>query len=273
MGLLEVSRHGHDSVEDGRVGCAGWALSSAVSHRFPGEGSHLERYASVFSCVEINSSFYRPHQQKTYRRWADAVPATFRFSVKMPRAITHDLRLQQCDALVRAFMDEVAGLANKLGCILVQLPPSLALDVKIARKFFQLLRHSTPVPVSCEPRHASWFTTDADALFEETDVSRVWAHPAPVKGTEPLIESGLLYLRLHGAPQMYYSAYDASFIDGIASRMRAAREQGRDAWCIFDNTARGAAIPNALELVTALRQATPPAHHGLEVQPSRRKRN
>lgn len=237
-----------DTAKGRHVGCAGWALSSAVSHLFPAEGSHLERYASVFSCVEINSSFYRSHQQKTYHRWAMSVPESFRFSVKMPRTITHDLRLQQCDTPLGTFVDEVAGLANKLGCILIQLPPSLTLDVKTAEGFFRLLRRRTAAPVACEPRHASWFTTDGDALFKKAHVSRVWAHPTPVEGGESPIESGLLYLRLHGAPQMYYSAYDEAFIDDIASRMRAAQKQGREAWCIFDNTARGAAIPNALTL-------------------------
>ena len=130
------------------VGCAGWALASKDGSSFPGEGTHLERYARVFPCVEINSSFYRSHQEKTYLRWADSVPEAFRFSVKMPRTITHELRLQKCEVPLRAFLNEVAALGAKLGCILIQLPPSLALDVKTARGFFSLLRKHTPLPVA-----------------------------------------------------------------------------------------------------------------------------
>jgi uncharacterized protein YecE (DUF72 family) len=202
--------------------------------------------------VEINSSFYRPHQPKTYARWASSVPDTFRFSVKVPRTITHQLRLQQCEAPLLAFLGEVAALEDKLGCILVQLPPSLALEVEQAKGFFSLLRKCTPVPVACEPRHASWFTPHGAAMLREAGIACVRAHPSPVAGAEPLGDPAMLYIRLHGAPDVYYSAYDDAFIEAVASRIREAHEEGRDVWCIFDNTARGAAVPNALTLMRKL---------------------
>jgi uncharacterized protein YecE (DUF72 family) len=233
-----------------RVGCAGWALSASVAGSFPSDGTHLERYARAFSCVEINSSFYRSHQAKTYVRWKNSVPDAFRFSVKMPRTITHESRLETCESLVRSFLQETAGLEEKLGCVLVQLPPSLALDINIATDFFEMLRRNTSVPVACEPRHASWFTPKGAAVLGNAGVSCVWADPPPIAGVEPPIDRGMLYLRLHGSPQVYYSAYDDAFIERVAGKMRETRDQGRAAWCIFDNTARGEAIPNALALAS-----------------------
>ena len=235
-----------------RVGCAGWSLSSAVASEFGGEGSHLERYARAFPCVEINSSFYRPHQPKTYRRWADSVPDGFRFSVKMPRTITHERRLQDCDGLVRAFLDEVASLETKLGCVLVQLPPSLALDENAATGFFTLLRRVTSARVACEPRHATWFTPRGNAILADAGVACVQADPAPVAGAACTGDPSLLYLRLHGSPQIYYSAYDDAFIDDMASALQSAHEAKTEVWCIFDNTARGAAVPNALRIMERL---------------------
>jgi uncharacterized protein YecE (DUF72 family) len=232
-----------------RIGCAGWSLSSKVAAAFPGDGSHLERYARVFPCVEINSSFYRPHQEKTYRRWAESVPGTFRFSVKLPRTITHERRLRDCDDALASFVQQASGLGTTLGCVLVQLPPSLALDVGIATAFFSALRRSIHVPVACEPRHASWFTDRGAAVFQEAAVACVWAHPSPVAGADVRDDGGMVYLRLHGAPHVYYSPYDDTFIQTIAERLAQARASGKDAWCIFDNTARGEAVPNALSLL------------------------
>ncbi len=231
-----------------RVGCAGWSLASKDASSFATEGSHLERYARVFTCVEINSSFYRSHQEKTYLRWAASVPEAFSFSVKMPRTITHELRLQQCEVPLRAFLQEVSALGGKLGCLLIQLPPSLALDVKVVRSFFSLLHKCTQVPVACEPRHASWFTAKAASVMSDARIACVWADPPPVAGVEPHDDPELLYMRLHGSPQIYYSAYGEVFLEGMARRMRLAREKGKVVWCIFDNTARGEAIPNALWL-------------------------
>jgi uncharacterized protein YecE (DUF72 family) len=234
------------------VGCAGWGLSSTVASLFPTEGSHLERYARVFSTVEINSSFYRAHQPKTYARWAASVPEAFRFCVKIPRAITHERRLREADAATHAFVDQVASLGDKLGCLLLQLPPSLALNKSEAESFFLMLRGLTSVPVACEARHASWFTPAAADLMIDAGIACVHAHPHPAPGAEPAGHVDTLYIRLHGAPHIYYSAYSDAFIDAVAAQIADARRSHQQVWCIFDNTAQGEAIPNALTLMERL---------------------
>ena len=242
------------------MGCAGWALSSKVAALFSTEGSHLERYAQVFSSVEINSSFYRAHQPKTYARWAASVPCAFRFCVKIPRTITHELRLRVADAAMSAFVDQVASLGDKLGCLLLQLPPSLALNRPEALSFFSTLRGLTRAPVACEPRHVSWFTAAAAELMRDAGIACVHAHPPPTPGIERAGDPHTLYIRLHGAPNIYYSAYNNAFLDAVAEQIAVARGSQRQVWCIFDNTARGEAIPNALTLMQRLEargQASP----------------
>lgn len=237
-----------------RVGCAGWSLPRAEQAWFPAAGSHLERYASRFEAVEINSSFHRPHRPATYARWSAGVPSSFRFSVKVPKAITHGLRLRQAGELVETFLTEAAGLGEKLGCLLVQLPPSLSLEPEVAADFFADLRSRSSAPLACEPRHPSWFTPQADGLLQELGVARVAADPACVpEAAEPGGLRELSYYRLHGSPKMYYSAYPEEFLTALASRLQMDAAAGRNVWCIFDNTTLGAATPNALDLRSRLR--------------------
>jgi uncharacterized protein YecE (DUF72 family) len=236
-----------------RIGCAGWSLPRAEQAWFPAAGSHLERYASRFDAVEINSSFHRPHRPSTYARWSALVPASFRFSVKVPKAITHELHLLGAGERVETFLTEAAGLEEKLGCLLVQLPPSLILDPAVAGDFFADLRSRTPVPLACEPRHPSWFTPEADALLRDLGVARVAADPACVPAAaEPGGLRDLSYYRLHGSPRVYYSAYTEDDLAALAQRLQADAAAGRTVWCIFDNTALGAATRNALDLRSRL---------------------
>ncbi|UGB39211.1 DUF72 domain-containing protein [Frateuria soli] len=227
------------------IGCAGWSIPKAHAAAFPADGSTLERYAQVFDCVEINSSFYRHHRPATWRRWADSVPSGFRFATKMPRTISHECRLQSCDGLVSAFLDEVGGLGGKLGWLLLQLPPSLAFEASVALPFFERLRGCYGGPLACEPRHASWFAASVDQALREQHVSRVAADPARVpRAALPGGDRQRIYLRLHGSPRAYYDAYAPQALERIARRLRRAPE----AWCILDNTALGHATANALAL-------------------------
>lgn len=234
------------------IGCAGWSVSSKVAAEFTTVGTHLERYAAVFSTVEINSSFYRSHQAKTYARWRNSVPDDFRFSVKIPRTITHEHRLRETEHLLDQFLLEAGQLEEKLECLLLQLPPSLKFSPEEAADFFALLRRRTRTAVACEPRHASWFSHEAEELMFEYAVSFVHADPPPVVDISRSAEPHTLYIRLHGAPEIYRSAYSDDFLGAVAAKIMKARDQADRIFCIFDNTAEGAAIPDALSLIRRL---------------------
>jgi uncharacterized protein YecE (DUF72 family) len=234
------------------IGTAGWSIPAQHAAAFPTEGSHLERYSRRFSAVEINSSFYRPHRPSTYERWAATVPADFRFAVKMPKEITHTRRLAQVAEPLTRFLGEAGALGGKLGPILVQLPPSLAFKADLAG-FFLDLRARFDGDIVCEPRHRSWFTDEVDQMLVELRIARVAADPAVVpRAAEPGGWPGLRYYRLHGSPRMYYSAYPPEALDALTQQL--AGDNGR-AWCIFDNTAEGAATHDAMTVTDMLSRA------------------
>jgi uncharacterized protein YecE (DUF72 family) len=181
-----------------RIGCAGWGLPSAKAGAFPSPGTHLERYVRVLPAVEVNSSFYRPHRRETWERWAASVPPGFRFSVKVPRQITHFRRLREADPALDELLGQVSGLGPKLGPLLVQLPPSFAFDD----------------PAAARP--GGW--------------------------------RGLTCWRLHGSSRMYVSAYSRAFLRRLAATLTAGARRA-ETWCVFDNTADGAALDDARALL------------------------
>jgi uncharacterized protein YecE (DUF72 family) len=227
------------------VGCAGWSLTAEAKGLIPGEGTHLQRYAAVFSTTEINSSFYRPHRPETYRRWADSVPTDFRFTAKIPKEVTHILRLRAAEKPLERFLEEVGNLGTKLGALLVQLPPSLTLSLREAEAFLGAFRERFYGVIAWEARHASWFTDEARGLLK--------AHGIGVVAADPVIADDApgprTYYRLHGSPRVYYSAYTTEYLEALLPRLRESRGE---TYVIFDNTASGAAVPNALELMRML---------------------
>lgn len=238
------------------IGCAGWSISSAHTKSFGAGDSVLARYATRFNAVEINSSFYRPHQRKTYQRWAAAVPEYFRFSVKAPKTITQIRRLHQAGAELDRFVHEIGGLGEKLALVLVQLPPSLAFDARTANVFFAMLRRRVACGIACEPRHASWFTAAADAIWTRHGVTRVAADPALcAQACNPAGDGTWRYWRWHGAPRIYYSDYPDSALKKLAADVCIAAAAGATPWIIFDNTALGHATANAIRLQSLLSHA------------------
>jgi uncharacterized protein YecE (DUF72 family) len=242
-----------------RVGCAGWSIPKEHAGRFPEEGSHLTRYAQRFPAVEVNSCFYRSHLPSTYARWATQTPADFAFSVKVPKEVTHECRLVKADEPLNRFLDETAALGAKRGPILVQLPPSLAFKAKIVGEFFTGLRRQYDGEVACEPRHVSWFAPEPERLLARFAVARVAADPSVVsQATEPGGWSGLVYFRLHGSPRMYYSAYPAQRLADVANSLVETAGTA-ETWCIFDNTALGAATEDALTVLEQVEALVHPA--------------
>ena len=228
-----------------RIGTSGWNLPAPLRDRFPADGSRLARYAAVFRCVEITSSFYRPHRRGTYERWAASVPAEFAFAVKLPRTITHERRLVDAAEPLEQFLEETAGLGDKRGVVLVQLPPRFAYDAEVVSSFVSALRARYAGAVAWEPRHPTWFTGEADAVLADAGIARVAADPAVVPAAaEPGGARTFAYVRWHGSPHVYTSSYDEERLAALAARVHAERE----AWCIFDNTRLGAATGDALRL-------------------------
>ena len=229
-----------------RIGTAGWSIPKESRHCFASQGSALQRYSSVLNCVEINSTFYRSHQRTTYERWVRSVPENFAFSVKAPREITHVRKLANCAPELTRFLAETSVLGRKREVILVQLPPLLAYDASVAGDFFDAFRSIYEGDVALEPRHSSWFDPGVEAWLDSIGIARVAADPPPASQKfGPGGSRRLVYYRLHGSPRTYYSAYELEAIVRIGRALVAMPR----AWCIFDNTAAGAAIPNALQML------------------------
>jgi uncharacterized protein YecE (DUF72 family) len=228
-----------------RVGIAAWANPPAQQAvRRAGE-SHLQHYASRFNCVEINSSFYRAHQRSTYERWRESTANGFRFSVKAPRSVSHESALKHCRSELREFLYQVAGLGRKLRVMLLQTPASLEFEQRTVARFLATLTAASPCKIAWEARHPSWFSPTARAMLARYDIARVVADPA--RGShEPTTGGGLVYYRLHGSPRMYYSAYSAAYLQRLRNEIVGL--QVKEAWCIFDNTARHASWDNAVYL-------------------------
>ena len=230
------------------VGCAGWSLPREQWSAFVRDGTHLQRYATRFRAVEINSSFYRPHLAKTYERWKCSVPPGFRFSVKVPKRITHELRLQHCETALDEFLEQCSHLGETLGCLLVQLPPSLNYERSVASSFFSALRQRFGGAVVLEPRHPTWL--DAQELLQDLHIGRVAADPPAIDtGEAPGGWQGVHYWRLHGSPRIYHSAYGLERVQAYARLLSRSIEEGIPTWCIFDNTASGHAVADALHLL------------------------
>jgi uncharacterized protein YecE (DUF72 family) len=224
------------------IATAAWAIPKTVAERFDQEGNGLRRYASMFGGVEINSTFYRRHKTSTFARWAGSVPDSFRFSVKIPREITHDRAMKDIVEPFQTFLSDIAPLAEKRGPLLCQLPPSLAFASDEFEIAFKTMRAAEKGSIAIEARHRSWASSEALNLLEKYAIDRVLADPAPVWPARDF-DTPPRYVRLHGKPKTYYSPYTDAEIRSFSRFLMP------DSWCVFDNTASGAAIENALTML------------------------
>ena len=224
------------------IGTAGWSVPADTEK----QGTHLYRYSRIFSCVEINSSFYRSHRASTWSRWSQETPSHFRFSIKAPKTITHERKLRNTADLLEAFFEQIEPMGEKKGPVLFQLPPSLSFDLEVAEDFFSSLRRLYKGEVVLEPRHNTWFTASVNEILKNLAITRVAADPpkADPVAAEPGGDTGLAYYRLHGTPNTYYSNYEDDFLTALASRIKLRG----NVWVVFDNTALSHAYSNALQL-------------------------
>lgn len=247
------------------VGTSGWTYDwdEFYPENLP-DGRRLEFYSERFRSVEVNYSFYRLPSKSTYEKWADQSPDGFLFTLKLSRFITHVKRLHGVKTAFRTFVVRAAPLGAKLGPLLVQLPPTFAIDVGRLERF---LGHAREVGkergigrlrLAFEFRHPTWFGPDAKAALaalKQYGAAFVCAHSSryPYPDTEP-VTGDFMYLRFHGPFKMFASGYGRSGLSRWALLIDRWRDQGIDVFAYFNNDVSGHAIRDAralLELVEA----------------------
>lgn len=224
------------------IATAAWSIPRPAAAAFPEEGSGLARYASVFNGVEVNSTFYRRHKTSTFERWAGTTPEGFRFAVKLPKEITHQHAMKDVRRSFEIFLHDISALGEKRGPLLCQLPPFLRFDPERFEAAFEAMRVLDQGPIVIEARHKSWASEHAVELLQRYSIDRVLADPVLVWPAYDF-QGPPRYIRLHGKPKVYYSRYSDAEIDAFSELL------GPDSWCVFDNTASGAAIENALTML------------------------
>ena len=187
-------------LEKLRIGCSGWSYKDWAGHFYPKDlaaKDYLKFYSEVFDSVEIDSSFYRIPNQSMINQWKSNTPATFVFSPKLPKKITHDNKLENSDSTLLYFYSVLSRLGPKLGPIAIQLPPSIKLSthLEIMKKFISQL--STDFKHAIEFRHKSWFTPEVYALLRESNIAMVWSFNQYLE-TPPEATADFMYLRMVG---------------------------------------------------------------------------
>ena len=230
------------------VGVAGWSIPSDQADLATGAGTHLQRYAGIFNAVELNRTFYALPRAATVRKWVECVPEDFRFSLKLSKAITHELKFQKAIPALKEFIALAQEFGDKLGPILVQTPPSLEAEDHVL-DFLEQFRELFDRLIVLEPRHPSWTEIRTEARLRELRIARVAADPAKVPAlATPGGDRSITYFQLHGSPRVYWSAYTDEMLAEWAQQVQEATRISRDVWVVFDNTARNAAFPNALRM-------------------------
>jgi len=230
------------------IGTSGWVYPHWRGVFYPQElpTSHwLPFYTRHFRTVELNNTFYHLPSEQAFRNWQAAVPTGFRFAVKANRFITHMKKLREAKEPLERFLSRVRLLGARLGPILYQLPPRWHCNLPRLRAFLSLLPGDL-IPVF-EFRDPSWMNEDVFALLEEHGAALcVISHPTipcPVRATADVV-----YIRMHGAQDLYASCYSEEELQWWAEQIRTALSTGHEVYVYFNNDARGYAVQNARRL-------------------------
>ncbi|HEY6461619.1 MAG TPA: DUF72 domain-containing protein [Polyangiaceae bacterium] len=265
-----------------RIGISGWRYPGWRGTFYPpglAQRAELAYASRRVRTIEINGSFYSLQLPSSYRRWYEESPPGFVFAVKGGRFITHNKKLLDVERpLANFFASGVLALGEKLGPLLWQLPPQLPFDAGRLRGFFDLLPRTTreavklarahdgrlrhaphlttdadrPVRHAIEVRHASFVDPSFTRLLRRHDVALCIADTASRWPTIDAVTADFVYVRLHGAKELYVSGYGPKALDEWAGRIASWR--GRDVYVYFDNDVRVRAPYDAMNLAARLGQ-------------------
>ncbi|MBY8874631.1 DUF72 domain-containing protein [Micromonospora sp. PLK6-60] len=229
------------------VGTSGWQYRDWRDRFYPAklpQRRWLEHYADRFATVEVNNAFYRLPERDTFAAWRARTPDDFCVAVKMSRYLTHIKRLREAAEPVARFLDRATALGDRLGPVLVQLPPNLRADPDALAA---TLRHfPDDVRVAVEPRHPSWWSDTTRRVLERHRAALVWAD----RGSRPITPlwrtTDFGYLRLHEGRARPWPRYGRAALAAWVRRLAAAFDPAEPAYVYFNNDPGGAAIVDAV---------------------------
>lgn len=246
------------------IGCSGFHYREWKEFFYPEklpQSKWFEFYCEHFNTLELNSTFYKFPTEKSLAKWYETSPGHFKFSVKAPRLITHYKKFSECKSLLHDFYSGIsAGLNDKLGYVLFQLPPQIA----YSPEFLQLILESidTTFQNAFEFRNASWWNEDVFKAFKKNKL--VFCGVSFPKLQDDVVKTGKnLYYRLHGVPVLYKSVYEKAFIENIYQQIQSLAPG--EAWIYFNNTWGKAAIINARYLQEIISETNEDGHEDLDL--------
>ncbi|MEU1477458.1 DUF72 domain-containing protein [Streptomyces sp. NPDC005760] len=239
------------------VGTSGWQYKDWRGVLYP-DGVPvrlwLEEYTAHFPTVEINNAFYRLPTRETFEAWRERVPGDFVVAVKASRYLTHIKRLKDPREPVDRLMSHAEGLGDRLGPVLLQLPPTLRADTDLLDACLACFPASTRVAV--EPRHESWWTPETREVLEARGAALCWAdvRARPVSPLWRTTDWG--YVRFHQGRAQPWPHYGRRSLETWAERIGTTWAGGEDVYVYFNNDPNGAAVRNA-KTFAALAQPAP----------------
>ncbi|WP_116026396.1 DUF72 domain-containing protein [Thermomonospora umbrina] len=229
------------------IGTSGWQYRDWKDRLYHGvpQKRWLEHYARCFATVEINAAFYRLPAYETFASWRERTPADFLMAVKASRYLTHVRRLRDPSDPVRRLLSVAEGLGDRLGPVLLQLPPTLRADPALLADCLDAFPSSVRVVV--EPRHESWFTPQVRELLTAHDAALCWADRLGRPLTPLWRTTTWGYLRLHEGAAEPWPGYDDRTLDAWLDRIADAPPDS-DFFVYFNNDPGGAAVRDAIRL-------------------------
>jgi len=237
------------------IGTSGWQYKDWRGRFYPQKLPQrlwLEHYAESFDVVEVNNAFYRLPERATFEKWRERTPDGFLFAVKMSRYLTHVKRLREPAEPVARFLGRADALGDKLGPVLLQLPPTLKADLGALEE--TLKQFPADVRVAVEPRHESWFTPALQELLHRRGAALSWADRKG-RPLSPLWETaGFGYLRLHEGRAQPWPNYGPASLASWLGRLAGGGKGVQERFVFFNNDPGGAAIANASTMAAQARR-------------------
>jgi len=227
------------------IGTSGWQYRHWRETFYPrgvAQAKWLEYYAARFATVESNAAFYRLPEASTFAAWAERTPDDFVMAVKASRYLTHILRLNEPEEPVQMLVERAGQLGSKLGPILVQLPPSMRIELDRLKRTLDAFPPDWRVAV--EFRHKSWFTDEVRRALEDRRVALCLADR--VGPITPLWRTAdWTYLRFHWGRSAPIPCYGRAALASWVSRLDELWQPGEDAYVYFNNDPRACALRDA----------------------------